>query len=122
MQLNSAEAIHIISHCPYLLAQYERHRGRDILTTVTVLLKEAGYKPEKLKNDCMRFPTMLAAPADRLRGEQANKRANSRDYIVYYTTIANITFCSVNLLAFSRDILLFFVIYILFYRKLICCN
>ena len=31
--LSKPEALHVISHCPYLIAQYARHKGRDVYTT-----------------------------------------------------------------------------------------
>ena len=65
--VTQTEAIHIISHCPYLLAQYARYKGRDVQRTIEALV-EVGYSINNLVNDCMRFPSMLAAPPDRLRG------------------------------------------------------
>lgn len=65
--VTQTEAIHIISHCPYLLAQYARYKGRDVQRTIEALV-EVGYSTTNLVNDCMRFPSMLAAPPDRLKG------------------------------------------------------
>ena len=65
----SSEAVHIVSHCPFLLAQYARYRGRDVRSTAVALM-EVGYKQENFVEDVMRFPTMLSAPPDRLRGWQ----------------------------------------------------
>merc|ERR1711871_607678 len=59
-----------ISHCPYLIAQYSRYRGRDVYTSVLSLL-DAGYDPIKLTSNCLRFPSMLAAPPDRVIGWQS---------------------------------------------------
>jgi hypothetical protein len=64
-----AQALHIISHCPYLLAQYSRYRGRDVRATIEALM-EVGYSSETLVRNIMRFPTMLSAPPDRIRGWQ----------------------------------------------------
>ena len=61
------EARHIISHCPYLIAQYSRYRGRDVSITARVL-RDVGYFGKNVKTDIMRFPSVLAAPPDRLRG------------------------------------------------------
>ena len=63
------EVCHIVSHCPYLVAQYSRYKGRDVSTTARALL-DAGYDPLTLVSTCMRFPSMLAAPPDRIAGWQ----------------------------------------------------
>ena len=62
--------MHIISHCPYLIAQYFKYKGRDVHSTVRALL-DVGYPPSKLIEDIMRFPSMLSAPPDRIRGWQS---------------------------------------------------
>ena len=67
---NNSEVCHIISHCPYLVAQYSRYKGRDVYTSAMALL-DAGYEPMKLVSACMRFPSMLAAPPDRIAGWKA---------------------------------------------------
>ena len=33
-----SQFVHIVSHCPYLLAQYCRYKGRDLHATVLALL------------------------------------------------------------------------------------
>ena len=67
LSMNKTEALHIVSHCPYLIAQYARYRGRDVYSTVRALI-DVGYDAASLAEDVMRFPSMLAAPPDRLRG------------------------------------------------------
>lgn len=67
LSMNKTEAVHIVSHCPFLIAQYARYRGRDVYSTVRALL-DVGYDAASLADDVMRFPSMLAAPPDRLRG------------------------------------------------------
>lgn len=67
LSMNKTEAVHIVSHCPFLIAQYARYRGRDVYSTVRALL-DVGYDAASLAEDVMRFPSMLAAPPDRLRG------------------------------------------------------
>ena len=67
---NSSEVRHMISHCPYLVAQYSRFKGRDVYTSAMALM-DAGYDPMKLLSACMRFPSMLAAPPDRIAGWMA---------------------------------------------------
>jgi hypothetical protein len=64
--LTQTQSVHIVSHCPYLLSQYARYKGRDVFATAKALL-EVGYTLPKLVNDVMRFPSMLAAPPDRIR-------------------------------------------------------
>eukprot|EP00596_Hydrurales_sp_CCMP1899_P008451 CAMPEP_0119041926 /NCGR_PEP_ID=MMETSP1177-20130426/14213_1 /TAXON_ID=2985 /ORGANISM="Ochromonas sp, Strain CCMP1899" /LENGTH=640 /DNA_ID=CAMNT_0007008357 /DNA_START=219 /DNA_END=2141 /DNA_ORIENTATION=- len=68
--LTQTQSVHIVSHCPYLLSQYARYKGRDVFATAKALL-EVGYTLPKLVNDVMRFPSMLAAPPDRIRGWMA---------------------------------------------------
>ena len=68
---NQTEAIHIVSHCPYLIAQYSRYEGRDVFSTARALV-ECGYDGDRLVQNCMRFPSMLAAPPDRIRGWRVN--------------------------------------------------
>lgn len=68
--LSKQEALHVISHCPYLIAQYARYKGRDVYTTARALI-EVGYSNKNLVGDIMRFPSMLSAPPDRLRGWMA---------------------------------------------------
>ena len=65
--LNQTQAVHIVSHCPYLIAQYARYKGRDVYATFRALM-DAGYTKEKLVDDIMRFPSMLAAPPERISG------------------------------------------------------
>ena len=62
--------MHIVSHCPYLIAQYFKYKGRDVHSTVRALL-DVGYPHSKLIEDIMRFPSMLSAPPDRIRGWQS---------------------------------------------------
>ena len=64
---NRSEAVHIVSHCPYLIAQYARYSGRDVFATARALI-DCGYDGDRLVQNCMRFPSMLAAPPDRIRG------------------------------------------------------
>lgn len=64
--LSQSQAVHIISHCPYLIAQYAHYRGRDLFATAKALL-DVGYTMPRLVSDVMRFPSMLAAPPDRIR-------------------------------------------------------
>jgi hypothetical protein len=65
--LNQSQITHVLSHCPYLIAQYDRYKGRDVVATITALYL-AGYTPDLLLKDVMRFPSMLAAPPDRILG------------------------------------------------------
>jgi len=65
--LSQSQAVHIISHCPYLIAQYAHYKGRDLFATAKALL-DVGYTMPRLVSDIMRFPSMLAAPPDRVRG------------------------------------------------------
>jgi hypothetical protein len=93
--------VHIVSHCPYLIAQYSRYKGRDVLDTASAFL-DVGYTLPKLVRitaalnflfmparspdrdefdpiltiailhnlqvaEITRFPSMLAAPSDRIR-------------------------------------------------------
>ena len=64
---NQSETVHIVSHCPYLVAQYARFSGRDVYATAKALV-ECGYEGSRLVQNCMRFPSMLAAPPDRIKG------------------------------------------------------
>lgn len=59
--------MHILSHCPYLIAQYHRYKGRDVGATARALVA-AGYSATSLAADLRRFPSMLSAPPDRIRG------------------------------------------------------
>lgn len=68
--LNQTQIVHIISHCPFLIAQYARFKGKDISATVSALY-DAGYNRERLIYDIMRFPNMLSTPPDRIRGWMA---------------------------------------------------
>ena len=70
LKLSESQAVHIISHCPYLIAQYFKYKGRDVYATARALF-EAGYSQARFTEDIMRFPSMLAAPPDRIRGWQA---------------------------------------------------
>ena len=65
--LTQAQAVHIVSHCPYLIAQYAHYQGRDVVTTFRALL-DAGYTRERLMEDIMRFPSMLSSPPERISG------------------------------------------------------
>ena len=67
LQLNQTQIVHIVSHCPYLIAQYARYKGRDVSTTVRAL-HEVGCPKKTFVADVMRFPSMLATPPDRIRG------------------------------------------------------
>lgn len=67
LYMTRAEAVHALSHCPFLIAQYARYKGRDVYSTVQALI-EVGYAKATIISDIMRFPSMLAAPPDRLRG------------------------------------------------------
>ena len=62
--------VHILSHCPFLVAQYYRFRGRDILATFRAL-QDVGFETEKLRADILRFPSLLSCPPDRIFGWQA---------------------------------------------------
>lgn len=64
---NQSETKHVISHCPYLLAQYSRYKGRDICAT-TMILNEVNYCVDGMPSEIMRFPVILAAPPERIRG------------------------------------------------------
>lgn len=64
--LSQSQAVHIVSHCPYLIAQYARYKGRDVFATAKALM-DVGYTLSRLVTDIMRFPSMLAAPPDRIR-------------------------------------------------------
>ncbi len=68
--LSKEDALHVVSHCPYLIAQYARYKGRDLYTTARALI-EVGYSSKNLAEDIRRFPSMLSAPPDRLRGWMA---------------------------------------------------
>jgi len=65
--LTQAQAVHITSHCPFLIAQYARYKGRDVLATASALL-DAGYEYKQLVSNLLRFPTILATPPDRIKG------------------------------------------------------
>jgi hypothetical protein len=69
--VNQEECKHIVSHCPFLLAQYSRYKGRDVCATVSVLNEIFYSGNEPLWYDVMRFPTILATPPERLRGWMA---------------------------------------------------
>lgn len=60
------EAVHIVTHGPYLLAQYHKQRGRDVLSTFQTLVA-CGYNKAQLKADILRFPNILATPPHRLQ-------------------------------------------------------
>jgi len=134
--VTQSQFVHILSHCPYLLAQYCRYKGRDLHATVMALLEvdseplktikgsindddddEDEYEKEDteeltetdseevLENqdnnfekfttkkqfqgivsnaqreqvirDIMRFPSMLAAPPDRILGWRSLMQAHS---------------------------------------------
>ncbi len=64
--LNHTETVHLISHCPYLIAQYARYKGRDVYATLAVL-REVGHSSQMLMNDILRFPMILATPPERIR-------------------------------------------------------
>jgi hypothetical protein len=70
LSLNQSQAVHIVSHCPYLIAQYSKYKGRDVYATARALI-EVGYSESKLTEDIMRFPSILSAPPDRIRGWMA---------------------------------------------------
>ena len=38
LQMNQSQVVHVISHCPYLLAQYCQWKGRDVLATAKALI------------------------------------------------------------------------------------
>ena len=65
--LNRTQSLRVVSHCPYLIAQCARYKGRDLQTTAMALV-DVGYQPDKLLSDILRFPSMLSTPPDRLRG------------------------------------------------------
>ena len=65
--LTQAQAVHVTSHCPFLIAQYARYKGRDVLATASALL-DAGYEYQPLVSNILRFPTILATPPDRIKG------------------------------------------------------
>lgn len=67
LNFNTSTAVRVVSHCPFLVAQYSNYRGRDLYATV-MAMKEVGYPAAKLVEDVIRFPTMLSAPPERLRG------------------------------------------------------
>lgn len=67
MGLNVEEATHVVSHNPFLIAQYHQFKGRDIGATVRAL-KSVGYSARTMFEDVMRFPSMLSAPPDRILG------------------------------------------------------
>lgn len=64
--LNHTETVHLISHCPYLIAQYARYKGRDVYTTLAVL-RAVGHSSQMLMKDILRFPMILATPPERIR-------------------------------------------------------
>ena len=64
---NNSAVRHILSHCPYLVAQYARFPGRDVYASAAALL-DSGYESSRLIQDCIRFPSILASPPDRIRG------------------------------------------------------
>ena len=45
--LTQSQAVHVVSHCPYLIAQYARYKGRDVFATAKALM-EVGYTLPKL--------------------------------------------------------------------------
>lgn len=67
MGLNQSQITHVLSHCPYLIAQYARYKGRDVIATIKALYV-AGYTPDLLMKDIIRFPSMLSATPDRING------------------------------------------------------
>eukprot|EP01036_Dinobryon_divergens_P028711 gene28711-37703_t len=95
--VTSAQFVHILSHCPYLLAQCCRYKGRDLHATVLALLElegDSSFDPDsrfrsdripsnaiskdakaQLLASILRFPSMLAAPPERLLGWRALMRA-----------------------------------------------
>lgn len=42
-----SQAVHIVSHCPYLIAQYARYKGRDVFATARALI-DVGYTLPRL--------------------------------------------------------------------------
>jgi S-adenosylmethionine hydrolase len=45
--LSRTQSVHVVSHCPYLIAQYSRYKGRDIFATASAFL-DVGYTLPKL--------------------------------------------------------------------------
>ena len=45
--LTQSQAVHVVSHCPYLIAQYARYKGRDVFATAKALL-DVGYTVPRL--------------------------------------------------------------------------
>lgn len=45
--MTQLQAVHIVSHCPYLIAQYARYKGRDVFATAKALM-DVGYTLPKL--------------------------------------------------------------------------
>ena len=39
--------MHVVSHCPFLIAQYARYKGRDVFSTAKALL-DVGYTMPRL--------------------------------------------------------------------------
>eukprot|EP00607_Mallomonas_marina_P005226 CAMPEP_0182434190 /NCGR_PEP_ID=MMETSP1167-20130531/68249_1 /TAXON_ID=2988 /ORGANISM="Mallomonas Sp, Strain CCMP3275" /LENGTH=480 /DNA_ID=CAMNT_0024623765 /DNA_START=277 /DNA_END=1719 /DNA_ORIENTATION=+ len=67
LKLDNSEVVRVLSHCPFLLAQEARYRGRDVYATVCTLL-DVGVTEQQLVEDCLRFPSLLTAPPDRIHG------------------------------------------------------
>ena len=40
--MTQSQAVHVVSHCPYLIAQYARYKGRDVYATAKAIM-EVGY-------------------------------------------------------------------------------
>ena len=49
--VTQSQFVHILSHCPYLLAQYSRYKGRDLHATVMALLEVDSDSPAMIKDD-----------------------------------------------------------------------
>jgi hypothetical protein len=60
-----SQCVHIVSHCPYLLAQYCHYCGRDVSMTIQALL-ELDFSTSGVLDDIMRFPTILVSPPKRV--------------------------------------------------------
>ena len=45
--MTQSQAVHVVSHCPYLIAQYARYKGRDVYATAKAIM-EVGYTLPKL--------------------------------------------------------------------------
>eukprot|EP01031_Cornospumella_fuschlensis_P036069 gene36069-43740_t len=81
LALTPRDSVHIISHCPYLLAMYTRYPGKDVQPTIRTLLG-LGYSPAAL-------PALRAEALYVLGKVQHARREGAAAYALYSQSLAH---------------------------------